>query len=151
MDAVERGTGNLLAADVEALVNPVNTVGVMGKGLALQFKRAFPEVFASYERACGHDDVTTGKMHVVERRTPPRFIVNFPTKQHWRSPSKLEYIRDGLVDLIRTIESLGIRSIAIPPLGCGNGGLPWSEVRPLIVDAFAELPEVRVLLFEPPG
>lgn len=146
---IERGTGNLLTADVDALVNTVNTEGVMGKGLALQFKKAFPEAFASYERACRAGEVQTGQMHVVQRLTSPRFIINFPTKKHWRHPSKLEYLRDGLADLIRNVRQRGIRSIAVPPLGCGNGGLAWSAVRPLIVEAFAEVPEVRVVLFEP--
>lgn len=148
--SVERGSGDLLTADVDALVNPVNIVGVMGKGLALQFKSAFPEAFAVYRRACEAGEVQTGRIHVVRRPKPPRFIINFPTKKHWRNPSRLEYISDGLVDLIHTVNELGIRSIAIPALGCGNGGLAWSEVRPLIVTAFAALPQVRVLLFEPP-
>lgn len=145
---LERGSGNLLAADVDALVNPVNTEGVMGKGLALQFKKAFPDAFASYERACKDGEVKTGRMHVVHRLAAPRFIINFPTKKHWRAPSRLEYIRDGLDDLVTQIEQLGIASIAIPPLGCGNGGLNWSQVKPLIEATFASS-SVRVLLFEP--
>lgn len=147
--SIERGTGNLLTADVDALVNTVNTEGVMGKGLALQFKKAFPEAFASYERACKAGEVHAGRMHVVQRLTSPRFIINFPTKKQWRHPSKVEYIREGLTDLIRTVRDHGIRSIAVPPLGCGNGGLSWSTVRPLIIDAFAQVPAVRVVLFEP--
>ena len=146
---LERGTGNLLAADVDALVNTVNTEGVMGKGLALQFKKAFPENFRSYERACKAGELMPGQVHVVQRLTSPRFILNFPTKKHWRHPSKLEYIRDGLRDLIREVKALGIQSIAVPPLGCGNGGLEWAVVRPLIVEAFAAVPDVRVVLFEP--
>jgi len=146
---IERGQGNLLTADVDALVNPVNTVGVMGKGLALQFKKAFPENFAAYERACRAGEVETGRMHIVQRLTPPRLLINFPTKQHWRLPSKLEYVRDGLQDLVEQVRRLEVRSIAIPPLGCGNGGLDWADVRPLIVAAFEALPDVRVLLFEP--
>jgi O-acetyl-ADP-ribose deacetylase (regulator of RNase III) len=148
---IERGQGNLLAAEVDALVNTVNTVGVMGKGLALQFKKAFPENLAAYERACKAGEVVTGRMHVVTRLSSPKFIINFPTKQHWRQPSKLEYVRDGLRDLTAQVRALGIESIAIPALGCGNGGLDWTDVRPLIVEAFATLPEVRVLLFEPEG
>jgi O-acetyl-ADP-ribose deacetylase (regulator of RNase III) len=147
--AMERGTGNLLAADVDALVNTVNTDGVMGKGLALQFKKAFPENFASYERACKAGEVVTGRMHVVTRLASPRFIINFPTKKHWRHPSKLEYVRDGLRDLVAQVRALGIESLAVPPLGCGNGGLQWASVKPLIVEAFAALPDVRVVLFEP--
>jgi O-acetyl-ADP-ribose deacetylase (regulator of RNase III) len=146
---VERGDVNLLMAPVDALVNAVNTVGVMGKGLALQFKKAFPDVFVAYEQACKAGEVTTGKMHVVERMGSPRFVIDFPTKKHWRHPSKLEYIRDGLVDLVRCVNERGIRSIAVPPLGCGNGGLEWAAVRPLIVEAFAAVPEVRLVLFEP--
>lgn len=146
---IERGKGNLLTADVDALVNTVNTEGVMGKGLALQFKKAFPENFASYERACKAGEVKTGQMHVVQRLASPRFIINFPTKARWRQPSKLEYVRDGLRDLLAQVKRLKIESIAVPPLGCGNGGLEWSAVRPLIVEAFSAVPEVRVVLFEP--
>lgn len=149
--SIELGQGNLLKADVDALVNTVNAEGVMGKGIALQFKKAFPDNFSAYERACKAGEVAPGRMHVVRRVASPRFIINFPTKKQWRRPSKLEYIRDGLVDLVDQVRKLGIRSIAVPPLGCGNGGLDWSDVRPLIVAAFEVLPEVRVVLFEPAG
>lgn len=148
---IERGQGNLLRANVDALVNTVNTDGVMGKGLALQFKKAFPEAFTSYERACKEGAVEVGRMHVAERLVAPRVIFNFPTKRHWRNPSKLEYVRDGLRDLVRQVEFRKISSVAIPPLGCGNGGLQWKEVRPLVIDAFQALPHVRVVLFEPEG
>lgn len=148
---IVRGTGNLIEADVDALVNTVNTQGVMGKGLALQFKKAFPDAFRSYERACKAGEVVPGKMHIVRRLTAPRFIINFPTKKHWRNPSKLEYIRDGVGDLVEQVRALEIRSIAIPPLGCGHGGLDWADVKPIIERAFAELPDVRVLLYEPVG
>lgn len=146
---IERGQGNLLQAQVDALVNTVNTVGVMGKGLALQFKNAFPENFAAYERACKTGEVAVGRMFVVRRLASPRFIINFPTKKHWKQPSRVEYIRDGLRDLAEQIRRLEIKSIAIPPLGCGNGGLTWSEVKPLILDSLAGLPLGRVVLFEP--
>ena len=141
--------GNLLDADVEALVNTVNTVGVMGKGLALQFKRRFPSNFEVYAGACRRGEVQVGCMLVVETAGPPgpRFIINFPTKKHWRNPSQLEYVRAGLVALVSEVKTRGIRSIAIPPLGCGNGGLAWSDVRPLIDQALIELPGVRVLVF----
>lgn len=148
---IELGRGNLLAADVDALVNTVNAEGVMGKGLALQFKKAFPENFASYEKACKAGEVIPGRTHLVKRLASPRFIINFPTKKLWRQPSKIEFIRDGLVDLINQVRTLGIESIAIPPLGCGNGGLNWSDVKPLILQAFAQVPSVRVVLFEPTG
>lgn len=146
---IERGSGNLITAEVDALVNTVNTEGVMGKGLALQFKKAFPDAFAEYERACKKGAVTIGRMHIVRRLTSPRFIINFPTKKHWRNPSKLEYVEAGLQDLVAKIRELEIRSIAVPPLGCGNGGLNWGDVKPRIVDAFSHVPDVRVLLFEP--
>lgn len=147
---IEDGLGNLLDAQVDALVNTVNTHGVMGKGIALQFKKAFPENFAQYERACKAGEVVVGRMCLYRTVFPqPRFIVNFPTKKHWRQPSKLSYIKDGLTDLIAVIEREKIRSIAVPPLGCGNGGLEWSEVRPLIVGAFSAVPDVRVVLFAP--
>lgn len=147
---IEIGRGNLLQADVEALVNTVNTAGVMGKGLALQFKRAFPEAFRDYERACRAGEVEVGRMHVVERLASPRLIVNFPTKKHWRGNSKLEFVEAGLADLVRVLRERGVTSVAVPPLGCGLGGLAWSDIEPRIRAAFAALPEVRVLLY-PPG
>jgi O-acetyl-ADP-ribose deacetylase (regulator of RNase III) len=143
--------GNLLDADVEALVNTVNTVGVMGKGIALMFKEAFPENFAAYEDACKHQQVETGRMFITERDAllGPRWIINFPTKQHWRARTRMEWIDAGLEDLKRVILERGIRSIAMPPLGCGNGGLAWDQVRPRIEAALSELDNVRVLVFEP--
>ena len=149
---IEFRCDNLLEADAEALVNAVNTVGVMGKGIALQFKRRFPENFRAYERACKKDDVQIGKMFTVYlgESTNPRYIINFPTKRSWREKSRLEYVREGLEDLLCEIERLGIRSIAVPSLGCGNGGLSWdTEVRPLIEGAFARKPEVQVYAYEP--
>lgn len=145
--------GNLLTADVDALVNTVNTAGVMGKGIALQFKRAFPRMFDAYIKACKAGQVEVGKMHVwpTGLLTGPRYIINFPTKQHWRSPSKMSYIDEGLFDLVRVLRDDRIESVAIPPLGAGNGGLNWAQVRPRIVAALNEVPEVRVLLFEPNG
>jgi len=143
--------GSLLDADVEALVNTVNTVGVMGKGLALQFKRRFPSNFRVYAEACRRGKVQVGRMLVVETRkhAGPRFIINFPTKKHWRDPSRLEYVRAGLVALIHEVKTRHIQSIAIPPLGCGNGGLAWLDVRPLIDQALCELLGIRALIFGP--
>ncbi|WP_431782603.1 type II toxin-antitoxin system antitoxin DNA ADP-ribosyl glycohydrolase DarG [Streptomyces chumphonensis] len=145
--------GNLLAAEVVALVNTVNTVGVMGKGIALQFKRAFPDNFEAYARACAAQEVRPGAMHVHTRGTAskPRYVINFPTKRHWRSPSRMEDIRAGLRDLRRVIAELRIESIAVPPLGCGNGGLSWEDVHPLIVDALGDLSDVDVRLYAPDG
>jgi O-acetyl-ADP-ribose deacetylase (regulator of RNase III) len=147
--SIERGEGDLLAAEVDALVNAVNTAGIMGKGLALQFKQAFPENFQAYEAACKQGQVVIGRMHITQRPTPPRFIINFPTKQHWRKPSKLDFIRAGLVDLVAQIHALEIQSIAVPALGCGLGGLTWADVKPLIHAALGDLQDVRVVLFEP--
>ncbi len=146
---IERGVGDLLRADVDALVNAVNCRGVMGKGLALQFKKTFPEVFAAYQAACDAGGVRIGQMHVVERQSSPRFVINFPTKDDWRKPSKLEFIEAGLIDLVEQVKLHRIESLAIPPLGCGLGGLDWGIVRPMIVEAFAPLSGVRVVLFEP--
>jgi len=152
-DMVELTRGNLFDADVEALVNTVNTVGVMGKGIALQFKKAFPENYKAYKRECDAGRLEPGKVFVfqVGGITNPRYVVNFPTKKHWRGRSKLEYVESGLDALIAALRQYGIRSVAIPPLGCGNGGLPWSQVRPLIEKAMEAVPEVRTLLFEPAG
>ncbi len=144
-------TGDLLHADVEALVNTVNTVGVMGKGIALQFRRAYPDMFKAYAKASKAGEVRLGHMHVWETgaMAGPRLIVNFPTKGHWKSGSKLADIETGLVDLVRVIREQHITSIAVPPLGCGNGGLNWADVEPVIRRAFEELPDVDVRLYAP--
>ena len=145
--------GDILKADAEALVNTVNCVGVMGRGVALQFKKAFPENFKAYEVACKADQVQPGKMfvHDLNHLYNPRFIINFPTKRHWKAKSHIEDIQSGLTDLIELVAQQQIRSIAIPPLGCGLGGLNWEDVKPLITEAFQSLPDVNVLLFEPAG
>lgn len=143
--------GDLLRADTDALVNTVNCVGFMGRGVAAQFKRAYPDNFRAYELACNRGEVFPGKMFVFAtgRVTRPRYIVNFPTKRHWRGKSRIEDIESGLKALVEEVTARGIESIAIPPLGCGLGGLDWNEVRPLIEDAFAAVPSVRALVFEP--
>lgn len=146
--------GDLLKQDdVDAIVNTVNCVGVMGKGIALQFKNKWPANFTAYAAACKAGQVRPGRMFVFDSGglVKPNFIINFPTKDHWRGASKIEYIHDGLVDLVAQICRLGIRSVAVPPLGCGNGGLEWSDVRPLIERAFEAVPNVEVRLFEPTG
>lgn len=150
---IESKTGDILNADVEALVNTVNCVGIMGRGIALQFKNAYPENFEAYAQACQLEKVQPGKMFIYEtgELTNPRFIINFPTKRHWRGKSRIADIESGLKALVADVKRLRITSIAIPPLGSGLGGLDWSEVRPLITDAFSSLPGVRVQLFEPRG
>jgi O-acetyl-ADP-ribose deacetylase (regulator of RNase III) len=142
--------GNLLEARAEALVNTVNTVGVMGKGIALMFKERFAENFHRYAAACKAKEVRTGKMLVTEVREldGPRWIVNFPTKQHWRGDSKIEWITEGLQDLRRFLIENKVESVAIPPLGAGNGGLDWAEVRARIEAALSDL-ESKILVFEP--
>ncbi|MFY1651882.1 type II toxin-antitoxin system antitoxin DNA ADP-ribosyl glycohydrolase DarG [Solwaraspora sp. WMMB762] len=150
---IEVGHGNLLTADTDALVNTVNTVGVMGKGIALQFKRAYPDNFRSYHAACKRGEVRLGQMFVMDRGVigPRRYIINFPTKEHWRSASKLDDIRAGLADLVAVVSRHNISSIAIPALGCGNGGLDWAKVRPLIEEACRKMPQVRAVVFAPEG
>ena len=140
-------TGDILAEYAEALVCPVNCVGVMGRGLALQFKQAFPENFEAYKRACKLGDVVPGWMFVFDTgQLNPRYIINFPTKRHWRDRSRIEDIAWGLESLIGVIRSRSIRSIAIPALGVGLGRLPWEDVRALIEGASREIPDVRVVV-----
>ncbi len=150
---IEYTGGNILHADAEALVNTVNCVGVMGRGIALQFKKAYPKNFKAYEAACQRQEVQPGRMFVYAtgELANPRFIINFPTKRHWRGNSRMEDIESGLVDLVEVIRRNNIQSIAIPPLGSGLGGLEWDDVRPRIEKALAALPQVKVLLYEPKG
>lgn len=145
--------GNILKAEAEALVNTVNCVGVMGRGIALQFKKAFPENYKLYAAACDREEVKPGSMfiHDTGNFINPRYIINFPTKRHWKGKSKMEDIDSGLTALVAEVENRGIKSIAIPPLGCGLGGLAWAVVLPRIQKAFSTLPEVEVLIYEPGG
>ena len=146
-------TGDILAEDAEALVNTVNCVGVMGRGIALQFKKAFPENFREYADACEHKGVQPGRMFVFEtgQLTNPRYIINFPTKRHWRANSRIEDIESGLQALAELIRQRGIRSIAVPPLGCGLGGLDWLEVRPRIEETLRGVNDLAAVVFEPEG
>jgi O-acetyl-ADP-ribose deacetylase (regulator of RNase III) len=144
--------GNLLGADVDALVNTVNTVGVMGKGIALQFKNAYPSNFKAYRDACKRAEVRVGQMFVFDagQLVRPRWIINFPTKQHWKSRSRLKDIDAGLDNLRDVLVDLNIRSVAVPPLGCGNGGLDWSDVLPMIDSRLGDL-DVDVFVYPPDG
>lgn len=151
---IELTQGNLLEAQVDALINTVNTEGVMGKGIALQFKQAYPEMFKAYVKACAAGEVRLGRVHVFDLGGlvgGPRWIINFPTKGHWKAHSRLADIDAGLEDLLVQIRRLGIRSVAVPPLGCGHGGLDWADVRPRIETAFASAPEITVALYPPSG
>jgi len=148
---IEPTRGNILTDDAEALVNTVNCVGVMGKGIALQFKKDFPENFKAYEAACRRKEVQPGRMFVFNtgQMINPRYIINFPTKRHWRGKSRYEDIESGLKALVREVEKREIRSIAIPPLGSGLGGLQWPRVKEMIAAAFEEIPDVQGKLYEP--
>ncbi len=166
---IERRTGNVVEAQAEAVVNTVNCAGVMGKGIALLVKQAYPKVFKDYRAACKRGEVQPGRMltlpagpvRATRKRAGlapaaasvpakgPRYIINFPTKRHWRQPSRMDDIRAGLPALIAEVRKLGVQSVAVPALGCGNGGLDWEQVRPLIIAAFAELPNVTVYLYDP--
>jgi len=145
-------SGDILRDEADALVNTVNCVGVMGRGIALQFKRAFPENFEEYKTACRKGEVVPGRMFVTEQESliGPRYIINFPTKRHWRGKSRIEDIESGLADLHREIQERGIKSIAIPPLGSGLGGLRWSDVKARIVAALGTV-DAAVCVYEPSG
>jgi O-acetyl-ADP-ribose deacetylase (regulator of RNase III) len=142
--------GDLLKSDAEALVNAVNTVGVMGKGIALQFKNQYPENYKVYKAACNKGALKVGTILIVKDGDlfNQKFIVNFPTKQHWRAPSEISYIQDGLIALKKAIQEHVIQSIAIPPLGCGLGGLDWDVVKPMIIEALQDL-DINIDIYEP--
>jgi len=150
---IEITSGDILKDDSDAIVNTVNCVGVMGRGIALQFKNAWPENYEAYAAACKRDEGQPGRMFIfdTEQLTAPRYIINFPTKRHWKGKSRMEDIESGLEALVQEVARLSIRSIAIPPLGSGLGGLDWDEVRPRIEAAMRSLPDVRVRIFEPKG
>jgi len=150
---IEYIQGDILQSDAEALVNTVNCVGIMGRGIALQFKNAFPENFKAYVKACDLEQVQPGRMFVFEnnRLHEPKFIINFPTKRHWKGKSRMADIESGLSALANEIIKRKIHSIAIPPLGSGLGGLNWSQVRPHIEKALGNLPNVRAIVYEPKG
>lgn len=130
--------GNLFESPAQTLVNTVNTVGVMGKGIAKEFKRRYPEMFKRYREFCKNGELSTGKLYLY--RTPNKWVLNFPTKQHWRSPSRIEWIEQGLKKFVDSYDSQGVTSISFPQLGCGNGGLRWEDVRPLMESSLTKLP-----------
>ena len=150
---VELKQGDILQADTEALVNTVNCVGIMGRGIALQFRKAFPGNFRAYKAACDQKHLRPGivLVHDLGGLMNPRYIINFPTKRHWKGKSRMEDIEAGLVALVDEVRKRGIRSVAVPPLGCGLGGLDWGAVRPRIEAAFRDMPDVHVILYEPKG
>jgi len=153
MAQIELKTGDILEANAEAIVNTVNCVGIMGRGIALQFKKAFPANFRAYALACEEGEVQPGRMfiHDTGAFTNPRYIINFPTKRHWKGKSRIEDIDSGLIALAREVRERGIKSIAIPPLGAGLGGLDWNDVRPRIEAALHDIPDLDVLIYQPNG
>ena len=131
--------GDLFQSPAQVLVNTVNTVGVMGKGVALQFKRHFPEMYTKYRELCEKGDFNVGSLWLY--KTPNKWVLNFPTKRHWRQPSRIEYVESGIKKFVETYSSMGIHSIAFPPLGCGNGQLDFrSQVQPLMEKYLQPLP-----------
>jgi O-acetyl-ADP-ribose deacetylase (regulator of RNase III) len=153
---IEIKHGNLLTDQVEVLVNTVNCFGAMGRGIARQFEAAFPAESKIYKEACRRKQVKTGKIFVVDvvpqiGRELPHYIFHFVTKDHWSKPSKIEWVKDGLIDLVQQARALNIRSISVPPLGCGHGGLAWEVVGPMIIEAFEDLPDIQVFLHPPEG
>jgi O-acetyl-ADP-ribose deacetylase (regulator of RNase III) len=143
---MELKQGDILTANVEALVNTDNCVGVMGRGIALQFRNAFPENFKAYKAVCDRGEFRPGKLFIHEQTqlTNPRYIINFPTKKQWKGKSRIDYIDAGLQALVQEVQRLGIRSIAIPPLGCGLGGLQWADVRPRIERALSTFEPAQI-------
>jgi O-acetyl-ADP-ribose deacetylase (regulator of RNase III) len=141
--------GNLFDTSANALVNTVNCAGIMGKGIAYQFKRAYPAYFSDYERRCKRNEVRIGEVYAYQDSA--KLIISFPTKKHWKSNSRLEDVDAGLASLRELLLREGITKVAVPPLGCGNGGLSWTDVRPLIESRLSDLPAVDVEVFEPSG
>lgn len=148
---IQYKTGDIFQEDAEAWVNSVNCVGVMGRGIALQFKEQFPDNFKAYADACKRGEVQPGRMFVFEtgQLTPPRYIINFPTKRHWRGKSRMSDITAGLSALAEEIRSRDIHSVALPALGASLGGLEWGQVRAQIEDALQHIPDLQVVVFDP--
>ena len=148
---IKEVTGNIFDADVEALVNPVNCVGVMGAGLAKQFKEKYPRYFQFYTACCKAEIIYLGNVHIyeTEAKTSHRYLISFPTKRHWKDVSEYPVIKEGLIDLCSVISAFRIASIAIPALGCGLGGLDWEEIKPLIYTILGNLEDVEILLYPP--
>jgi O-acetyl-ADP-ribose deacetylase (regulator of RNase III)/uncharacterized protein YwgA len=142
--------GDLFEAQTEAIINTVNTVGIMGKGIALQFKKRFPRNFYIYRKACEQKDLQIGNLLITQSNSLFfKYIINFPTKTHWRPPSKYEYVEKGLSTLVEKIIELNIKSIAIPPLGTGNGKLEWGKVKRLLEQHLSILEDVEIFVYEP--
>lgn len=142
---------DLFSIEAEAIINTVNCVGVMGKGIALEFKKRFPANFKLYEQACEQKLVQPGQMLIYDSAAlfGHRYIINFPTKRHWRAASRLEDVQSGLLDLRQQLQKLGIKSLAMPALGCGLGGLDWTQVRALIEQQLGDMHDIEIYVCEP--
>lgn len=142
--------GNIFETDAQAIVNPVNCVGVMGAGLAARFKSFYPDMFEEYKQKCSSKWLRPGRVHVWKMPNTDRYIINFPTKTHWKEPSTMNYVNAGVGALITTMKVKNIHSVAIPALGCGLGGLQWEPVRDAIIAQFQQrAPDDIVFLYEP--
>ncbi len=139
--------GDIFLSKDEALINPVNIVGVSGKGLALQFKVKYPLNFNLYKNACFKHEIQIGKMFTTRENN--KIIINFPTKKHWRNLSKIKYINSGLDSLILLLQQNNIKSVSIPPLGCGCGELNWDDVKQLLIKKLSILNNVIINIYEP--
>ena len=146
--------GDMFSEQTDAIVNTVNCVGVMGKGVALEFKRRWPENFKEYKKQCERKELIPGKVSIFDTgdmfaTSNPRYLINFPTKQHWRSKSKISYIEDGLDSFVKQLRDYKIKSVTLPPLGCGNGGLAWEDVRALLVEKLSSIEDIDFVVYAP--
>jgi len=148
--------GNLFETNAEAIVNTVNCVGVMGKGVALEFKNRWPDNFKAYKKLCQSKQLRPGKVFIFDTgdlfddpKKIQRYLINFPTKDHWRSKSKMSYIEEGLDDLLVKLGNLNIKSVALPPLGCGNGGLNWGQVKSLLEEKLSKIQSIDFHIYDP--
>jgi len=148
---IEFKLDDIFKSDCEAITNTVNCVGAMGAGLALAFKRRYPEMYKEYVEVCNKGELRPGKLHIWENpNSPPKYIINFPTKDDFRKDSEMSYIIEGLVTLKDEIKARGIKSIAVPSLGCGYGGLLYEDVKPLLEQFAKNLPEnIKIVIYEP--
>jgi len=140
-------SGDIFKSPAQVLTNAVNCVGVMGKGIALEFKNRYPSLFHDYKKRCDNREVLPGQPYLWENEDVQ--ILNFPTKRHWRDHSLLQDIEEGLAYLAANYEKMGIQSLAMPALGCGNGGLRWDEVQPLIDKYLGAIPDLDVYVYQP--
>ena len=138
--------GDIFKDTSKAIVNAVNCIGAMGKGIALKFKEKYPNNYIAYKTACDNKEVKIGKMFIYKENN--KIIINFPTKQHWYNDSRIEYIEEGLKDLVKVLYSLNIESIVMPAIGCGNGGLSWELVKKTIKEYLLDV-DMNIIVYNP--